>query len=148
LQLAHEKSSGQDMSDYFDGVEKKDAMQHQQALDRQEKENAAMRALEAKDEKAAQEEQEQHAHPAAISTPQAKTSGASMKSSHVALEALAGEGSSIFADEGSDLFAKQAHNKHGFHAVHMARDATVKKELEDAKRIARNDLNDCAFTLC
>jgi hypothetical protein len=171
-QVAHEKSSGQDMSDYFDSVQKTDSLHHQEAMDRQAKENEAMRAIEAKDEAAAKAQEEVHdiKRRAAkdksasanidakdVSTPDAgavpaasdvKTPAASSTmAAHASIQALA-EGSSIFSNDDSGIFGQQAHNKHGFHAVHMARDASVKKELADAKSIARNDLNDCAFTLC
>ncbi len=165
-QLAHEKSSGQDMSDYFDSVQKKDTLHHEEAIDRQAKENEAMQALEAKQEAAAKAQEEEHdlkkraakdnSATAVSSTPDAVSAdpginapaaSSSMAASHASTEALA-EGSSIFSNDGTGIFGQQAHNKHGFHAVHMARDVTVKKELEDAKAIARNDLNDCAFTLC
>lgn len=135
-QVARERSTSADMSSYFDAVQKKDARLHQAALQREYDEDVAMRALQKQEAASVPEKSAAPKHKAVP----AKEEAVPAREEAVSTEALANS-------EGS-IFGSAQGNKQGFHAPHIARAAGVRQQLTEASKIARNDLQDCAFTLC
>jgi hypothetical protein len=126
-----EKRSDEEREGYFDKMAQSDAEKHQEAIKRQLADDAALRKLSEE-----QAEESAAAHGGSKAEGKASESASEKKAS---TQSLSWEGG---------IFAKHKANKHGFHPTLMARGGETRKELQQARAIAKNDLDDCAFTLC
>lgn len=124
-----EEASDKEREGYFESVAKSDTEKHEEAVKRQLADNAAMKEL----------TEEQSKETAAAHGGSKAESKASKGEKMASTQSLSWEGG---------IFAKHKVNKHGFHPTLMARGGETRKELQQARAIAKNDLDDCAFTLC
>lgn len=123
-----QEASSKDLADYFAAIQKRNTEAHQEAMARQQADAEALARL------SKQQEEES-----------AKLHGGSKK------QVMEKAGKTQVLSWVSGIFDKHAANKHGFHPeliMKSARGQLTRKELKQADAIAKNDLDDCAFTFC